>query len=71
MRELDLLRQYLVRLRQERLQQGHQHALSATDWDGLMRVSNSAHEADIVQRIIGALAELDKDSGEFLHKYLK
>lgn len=72
MRELGLFREYLVRLRQERLQHGHKHALSATTSNGnMLPVVICAHEAELVQRIMGALGELDQDSGEFQTKYLK
>jgi hypothetical protein len=72
MRELSLFREYLVRLRQEKLQNGHKHALSATTSHGnVLPMVVCAHEAELVQRIMGALSELDQDSGEFTSKYLK
>ena len=70
MRELELFEQYLVRLRQERLQLGHQKALAATA-ENVAEVRSLAHEAELVQRIIGALRELNADPGEFIKGYLK
>ncbi len=71
MRELDLLRQYLLKLRAERLQQGHMAALNCIGPGDMIHVFARAHEAELVSRILGALSELDKDSGEFTRKYLQ
>lgn len=71
MRELALFREYLVQLRQERLQQAHKHALSATaSHVNMLPVVVCAHEAELCSRIMGALKDLDEDSGEFVNKYL-
>lgn len=67
MRDLDLLHQYLVRLRQERLQQGHAKALG----DGaLVDIKVCAHEAELCDRIDRALKVLANDSGKFVKEYL-
>lgn len=68
MRDLALLEQYLVRLRQERLQQGHGHALKTAP--DLTQIVICAHEAELVERIRGALKELEKDPGQFVKGYL-
>jgi hypothetical protein len=69
--ELELLREYLVRLRQERLQQGHAAALGATEPDALIQIVARAHEAELVGRILAALRDLEKDPGAFIQTYLK
>lgn len=68
MRDLALLEQYLIRLRQEMLQQGHAHALKTAP--DLTQIVICAHEAELVERIRGALKELEKDPGQFLKAYL-
>ena len=71
MQELDLLREYLTRLRQERLQQGHASALNALDTRDFVHVVARAHEAELVSRILGALRDLEKDPGAFIQTHLK
>ncbi len=68
MHELNLFEQYLIRLRQERLQAGHAHALKAPV--DVVQVSVCAHEAELVERIRGALKELEEDPGKFVKGYL-
>jgi chorismate mutase len=70
MQELDLLQTYLVRLRQERLQQGHAAALVAQQPGDLVNVVARAHEAELVQRILSAVKDLDKDPGLFIRNHL-
>lgn len=70
MRDLDLLEQYLIRLRQEKLQLGHQAALKAEGTKDFIMVANYAHEAELVERIRRALQELGKDPGEFIKRNL-
>lgn len=69
MRDLQLLEQYLIRLRQERLEQGHEHALKAAP--DITQIVVCAHEAELVERIRGALKELEADPGQFVKGYLK
>ena len=71
MHELELLREYLTRLRQERLQQGHAAALGAGDPGALIQIVARAHEAELVGRILGALRDLEKDPGAFILTHLK
>ncbi len=68
MRDLDLLEQYLIRLRQDRLQQGHAHALKTAP--DLTQIVVCAHEAELVDRIRAALKELAQDTGQFVKTYL-
>ena len=70
MRELDLLNQYLVRLRQERMQCCYNTALCASVPGDLPRVVAHAHEVQLCARIMGALSELEKDQSAFVEKYL-
>lgn len=71
MQELELLREYLTRLRQERLQQGHASALVALLPGDLIHIVARAHEAELVSRILGALRDLEKDPGAFIQTHLK
>ena len=68
MRDLDLLHQYLVRLRQERLQQGHAKALG----DGaLVDIKICAYEAELCDRIDRAARVLANDPGKFIKEFLE
>lgn len=71
MRELELLEQYLVRLRQERLQQAHAATLAATTRDDFVHVSNRAYEAELCLRVLDAVKDLRKDPGQFIAKHLQ
>jgi hypothetical protein len=71
MREIALFEQYLILLRQDRLQQGHQAALSAVDAREFPNIYARAQEAELVQRIITALRALGNDPGLFIQEYLK
>lgn len=68
MRELDILTQYLLHLRQEKLQRGH---LFALDSDDMVRVRVCAFEAELCERIREAVGVLKEDPGQFIEKYLK
>lgn len=68
MRDLDLLEQYLIRLRQDRLQQGHAGALEKAP--DLTQIVVCAHEAELIDRIRAALKELATDAGEFIKRNL-
>lgn len=68
MRDLDLLEQYLIRLRQERLQHAHGHALEKAP--DLTQIVVCAHEAELIDRIRAALKELAQDAGQFIKGYL-
>lgn len=68
MRELELLGEYLVRLRQERLQQGHAAAL-ATRAD-IGDIKACAREAELCSRIHAAVKTLAKDPGHFIKDFL-
>lgn len=68
MRDLDLLGDYLVRLRQEKLQHGHQLAL--LDNPSLLWIQTCAREAELCNRIREAVKVLAKDSGQFVKEFL-
>lgn len=69
-RDLDLLEQYLVRLRQEMLQASHRTLIGDGD-DVTMREARSlAQQAELVDRIRGAVKELAQDAGEFIKRNL-
>jgi hypothetical protein len=70
MRELELFAQYLVRLRQEKLQLSHAALTAAAPgWAELARLL--ALEADFCSRVHGALKELEKDPGAFIDHHLR
>lgn len=71
MRELGLFEQYLLQLRQEKLQQGHQQALAAQALEDLLHVRTSAAEAELVSRVLVALRALSNDPGLFIKEHLK
>jgi len=71
MRELDLLDQYLLRLRQEFLQASH-HTLIGDAGDIALREARGyALQAELIERIRAALKELAKDPGQFIKGYLQ
>jgi hypothetical protein len=71
MRELGLFEQYLIQLRQELLQRGHMLALSADTPQDFVHVRTTAHEAELCERLVGALRALANDPGQFIKEYLK
>jgi len=68
-RDLDLVHRYLVRLRQEKLQQGHAKALDPNATVTDIRVT--AFEAELVSRIHEAMKVLTKDPAKFIEEFLK
>lgn len=68
MRELELLGEYLLRLRGERLQLAHTMALS--DDPRVVHIKACAHEAEICTRIRDAVRVLDHDPGKFIKEFL-
>jgi len=71
MREINLFRQYLMRLRAEKHQQEHARSLVACTPGDWLAVSNCAHGAELVTRVIQALNVLERDEAEFLESFLK
>lgn len=68
MRDLDLLNEYLVRLRQERLQAAHGLAIHPDA--ELLQIRICAHEAELCSRIREAVKVLANDSGKFMKEFL-
>lgn len=68
MRELELLGDYLHRLRKERLELGHAEALSAEGT--LDRIRIYAREAELCTRIRDAVKVLANDPGKFIEEFL-
>lgn len=71
MRDLELLEQYLVRLRHEKLQAAHAAALGAQTLDVLLEIKSKASEAELTTRILGAVKVLARDSGTFIKEFLQ
>jgi hypothetical protein len=69
-RDIDLFGQFLVRLRQEKLQLSHA-TLTAGDTGWAEKARMLALEADLCSRIHGALKELEKDPGAFIQHHLR
>jgi len=70
MRELELFEQYLLRLRQEKLQQSHAAAIGASSFESLLDIRAKACEAEFAVRIMGGLKVLKEDPGEFIKRFL-
>lgn len=68
MRDLDLLNEYLVRLRQEALQQAHGEALSREPT--MLFIQTWARQAELCNRIRDAVKVLANDPGKFLKEFL-
>lgn len=68
MQELELLGEYLVKLRHEKLQLAHQHALSQSS--ELLNIKVCAHEAELCTRIRDAVKVLANDPGKFIKEFL-
>lgn len=70
MRDLDLLEQYLLRLRQELLQSSHRALIGDFNDIALREARGYAQQAELCDRVRGALKELEKDPGDFIRKNL-
>jgi len=70
MRDLELFAQYLVRLRQEKLQGAHAATLAATGPQDFVHILARAREAELCSRIHEALKALEKDPGAFIKNHL-
>lgn len=68
MRELDLLVNYLQRLRQEKLQMAHARALE--DHNDLTHIRICAHQAELCARMLAAVKVLANDPGKFIKEFL-
>lgn len=68
MHELELFGQYLLRVRQERLQQAHVRSLAPDA--SFSDVKVCAYEAELCSRIHSALKVLDHDTGKFIQDFL-
>lgn len=66
--ELELFSQYLIRLRQFKLQAAHSRAL-VRDVE-LLELKTLAQEAELCDRINKALKELNDDPAGFVRSYL-
>ena len=69
MHDLQLLDRYLLRLRQERLQQGHAKTLEAGAT--LIDIKVCAFEAELCSRIHAAVKVLEHDPAKFIEEFLK
>lgn len=70
LRDLELLRQYLVKERARHLEQAHKIAAASSDQGDYQAIVNEAKAAATIERIIADLKLLDHDSGEFCKRHL-
>lgn len=70
MRDLDLLQQYLAQLRQEMLQASHRTLIGDGNDITMREARGLAQQAELVDRIRGAVKELATDPGQFIKGYL-
>ncbi len=70
MRDLDLLEQYLLRLRRDMLEASHRTLISDLNDLAMREARSLAQQAELVDRIRGAVKELATDSGQFIKGYL-
>lgn len=68
MRDLQLLGEYLVRVRQEKLELAHAFALVVHP--DVIEIKVHAHEAELCGRILAAVKVLDGDPGKFIKEFL-
>ncbi len=68
MQELELLGEYLVKLRQEKLLMAHVEALGSEP--SLSAIRTRAHEAELCTRIRDAVKVLANDPGKFIQEFL-
>lgn len=71
MRDLGLFEAYLVQLRQQKLEQGHQRTLASTTPADYADLKGTAREAQLIGHLLGALRALAADPGQFVKEYLK
>jgi len=71
MRELGLFEQYLIQLRQEKLQQAHAWATADSNHTDYTPVRILAHEAELCGRLLVAIRALNNDAGQFIKEFLK
>lgn len=70
MRDLDLLTQYLLRLRREMLEASHRTLIGDVHDTAMREARSLAQQAELIERIHGAVKELAQDSGQFIKAYL-
>lgn len=71
MRDIDLLEQYLLRLRRDLLEQSHRTLIGDFQDTALREARGFAQQAELVDRIRFELKELAKDPGEFIKRNLQ
>ena len=68
MTDLELLAEWLLLLRQERLQKAHAYALGGGD---IVELKVCHHEAAIADRVYLAVRTLRQEPGRFIKEYLQ
>jgi hypothetical protein len=71
MRDLELFAQYLVRMRQEKLQLSHATLLAGATLGWADTARTLAFEAELCSRIHQALKELERDPAHFIEHNLR
>lgn len=70
MRELALFKEHLARERSKRLRAANSIALGSTGPEDYLRIVAEAKAAEVLAGVMRDLDELDKDTGDFVKKYL-
>jgi len=70
LRELELFREHLAAERTKRLRAAHTIAVGSTGPADYQRIVAEAKAAEVLAGVIRDLDELDKDTGEFVKKFL-
>ena len=70
MRELELFREYLTRVRQQKLKTSTMSLMAATQPHQFTEAQVLAHQAACIGKLIEDLKALESDSGEFVRKFL-
>jgi hypothetical protein len=70
-RDLNLFEQYLLQLRQQKLQESHATLIAELNDDAIRRARTLAYEADLIQQLITALRALNNDPGQFIKEFLR
>lgn len=68
MRELQLFREHLKKLRGEKSDLARSMLMSSVTHDGLLVARSYAQEADLLGRLMADVDELDKDPGAFVKR---
>jgi len=67
----EVFREHLLKMRRETREIEHQLVMTLKEPSDLMRLSNAAHQAELLSRLISDLDQLEKDEAKFIETFLK